>query len=322
MVSSTSLNKRRTTVSAYLLAALTLAASVTWAQPKLRINWVAVSGTMSGIWVAYEEGLFKKSGLDVELVHVASSSRAIQTMLAGEIAFSTFDVTNLVQANLKGAELVLLAGITNRLMFSVMSRPDIKKLADLKGKTVGITRIGSATQTVALFALGEAGLKPGDYTLLPLTEVPSILAALTAGQIDAGILSPPTNSRARKSGFNELKNLAVDGPDYPSIAFGSSRAYVKANEDVTRRVVRAYLEGVHLFKTNKALGIKTLQKYTKVQDPQVLEDTYAEFREHLESSGQISRKGLETILAEMAANEPKAKQAKPEDFFDERFLNR
>ena len=322
MVSSTSLNKRRTTVSAYLLAALTLAASVTWAQPKLRINWVAVSGTMSGIWVAYEEGLFKKSGLDVELVHVASSSRAIQTMLAGEIAFSTFDVTNLVQANLKGAELVLLAGITNRLMFSVMSLPDIKKLADLKGKTVGITRIGSATQTVALFALGEAGLKPGDYTLLPLTEVPSILAALTAGQIDAGILSPPTNSRARKSGFNELKNLAVDGPDYPSIAFGSSRAYVKANEDVTRRVVRAYLEGVHLFKTNKALGIKTLQKYTKVQDPQVLEDTYAEFREHLESSGQISRKGLETILAEMAANEPKAKQAKPEDFFDERFLNR
>ena len=322
MVSSTSLNKTRTTVSAYLLAALTLAASITWAQPKLRINWVAVSGTMSGIWVAYEEGLFKKSGLDVELVHVASSSRAIQTMLAGEIAFSTFDVTNLVQANLKGAELVLLAGITNRLMFSVMSRPDIKKLADLKGKTVGITRIGSATQTVALFALGEAGLKPGDYTLLPLTEVPSILAALTAGQIDAGILSPPTNSRARKSGFNELKNLAVDGPDYPSIAFGSSRAYVKANEDVTRRVVRAYLEGVHLFKTNKALGIKTLQKYTKVQDPQVLEDTYAEFREHLESSGQISRKGLETILAEMAANEPKAKQAKPEDFFDERFLNR
>jgi NitT/TauT family transport system substrate-binding protein len=307
-------------VMAGVLVALIAVTAPSWGQAKVRINWVAVSGTMSGVWVAYEEGIFRRHGLDVELVHVASSSRAIQTMLAGEIAFSTFDVVNVVQANLKGADLVLLAGITNRMMFSLMARPEIRKVADLKGKTIGITRVGSATHTATLFALGEAGLKPGEYTLLPLIEVPNILAALTAGQVDVGILSPPTNSRARKAGFTELRNLAVDGPDYPSIALGSTRAYVKANEDVARRVVQSHLEAVHLFKTNKAVAIKALAKYTKVQDPDVLEDTYTQFKEHLETTGQISRKGLETILAQVRQTEPKARQARPEDFLDARFL--
>src|SRR3989442_12926258 len=143
-----------------MVCVLTALTGLSGAQTKVRINWVALSGTMSGVWVAYEEGIFKKNGLDVELIHVASSSRAIQTMLAGEIAFSTFDVTNVVQANLKGADLVLLAGITNRLIFSVIARPEIKNGADLKGKTAGITRIGPATQITAEFALGEVGLQP------------------------------------------------------------------------------------------------------------------------------------------------------------------
>jgi ABC-type nitrate/sulfonate/bicarbonate transport system substrate-binding protein len=307
-------------VMAGVLVALIAFTSPSWGQAKVRINWVAISGTMSGVWVAYEEGIFRSHDLDVELVHVASSSRAIQTMLAGEIAFSTFDVVNVVQANLKGADLVLLAGITNRMMFSLMARPEIRKVADLKGKTIGITRVGSATHTATRFALGEAGLKPGDYTLLPLIEVPNILAALTAGQVDVGILSPPTNSRARKAGFYELRNLALDGPDYPSIALGSTRAYVKANEDVARRVVQSHLEAVHLFKTNKAVALRALAKYTKVPDPDVLEDTYTQFKEHLEATGQISRKGLETILAEMRQTEPKARAARPEDFLDARFL--
>jgi ABC-type nitrate/sulfonate/bicarbonate transport system substrate-binding protein len=307
------------------LAAIFLSLAVwappSWGQAKVRINWTAVSGAMSGVWVAYEEGIFKRNGLEVELIHIPSTSRALQTMLAGEIAFSPSDVLVSIEASLKGADVVLVAAVTNRLIFSLMARPEIKKVADLKGKRIGITRIGSSTHTAGLLALGEAGLKPGDYQILPLMEVPNILTALMADQIDAGIVSPPTNSRARKAGFTELVNLAKDGPEYPSVALATLRSYIKANEETTARVVRSYAEAVHLFKTNKAVATRVLQKYTKVTDPEVLEDTYAQFREYLEGIPyQVSRKGIATILAELAGKDPKARQAKPEDFLDTRFL--
>ena len=311
---------RRLLAALSLLLALAVAPLPARAQAKIRINWTAISGTQTGIWVAYEEGILKRNGVDAELIHIASTSRAIQAMLAGEVAFSALDVLNTVEANVKGADLVLVAGITNRLTFSVMARAHIKTLAELRGKTIGITRVGSSTHTTAVIALGEAGLKPGDYTLLSLTEVPNILMALTAGQIDAGILSPPTNTRARRAGLHEVKNLAVDGPEYPSIALGSTRAYVRANEDVTRRVVRSYAEAVHLLKTNKAVALKALQKYTKVKDADVLDDTYNQFKAYLESVPRISANGLQTVLAEVGEKNPGAKPMKPEDVYDTRFL--
>jgi NitT/TauT family transport system substrate-binding protein len=306
-------------LGALLLSLMVLAPS-SWGQGKIKVNWTAVSGVQSGIWLAQEEGLFKKNGLDVELIHIPSSSRAIQTMLAGEIAFSYVDVLNTLEASLKGADVVLIGGVTNRLIFSLMARQEIKSVAELKGKRIGITRFGSSTHTATLVALGDAGLKPGDYQVLPLMEVPNILTALIAGQIDAGIVSPPTNSRARRSGFNELVNLAREGPEYASVGLATTRSYIKANEETVARFVRSYAEAIHLFKTNKSAAIRVLQRYTKVTDPEVLEDTYTQFRDYLESVPQVSRKGLTTLLTELAKKEPKARQAKPEDFLETRFL--
>lgn len=300
---------------------LTIFVTPSRGQMKVRINWSAVSGAMSGLWVAYEEGIFKKNGLEVELLHIPSSSRAIQTMLASEIAFSTVDALNTIQANLGGADVVMVAGVTNRMVFSLMGRPEIKRVIDLRGRKIGITRIGSSTHTASLYVLSKAGLKPSEYQLLPLVVAPNIFTALTAGQIDAGILSPPTNSRARKAGFNELANLAKDGPEYPSVAISTTRSYIKANEEITRRVVRSYVEAILLFKTDKQVGMKAIQKYARVKDPDILEDTYNQFRDYLESIPYVSIRGLGTIVAELTEKEPKARQAKPEDFLDMRFVS-
>lgn len=307
-------------LSLSILVALVFVASSVWAQTKLRINWTAVTGAQSGVYVAQEEGLFKKNGLEVELVHIPSSSRGIQAILAGEIAMSYMDGSNAAQANLKGAGLALVVGATNRMVFSLMSKPGIQKIGDLRGKKIGITRIGSSTHTSALYALNQAGLKPSDYQILPLMEVPNILTALMAGQIDAGVVSPPTNSRARKGGFNELMNIAKEGPESVSVAIGTTRAYIKANEDTVRRVVRSYAEAVQLFKANKPIGIRVLQKYTKVKDQDILEDAYAQFSEYLASPPYVSRKGLEAILSELGEKSPEAKAAKPDDFMDMRFV--
>src|SRR5262245_65021818 len=157
----------------FLMAGLPfLAASPAAGQNPVRINWTAVTGAQSGMFMAKQEGLFKKNSLDAELIHIQSSSRGIQAILAGEIAFSFMDGSNAALANLKGANLALVAGATNRQVFSLMAKSEIKRIADLKGKKIGITRVGSSTHTSALFALNTAGLKGTGYQLLTLLERP------------------------------------------------------------------------------------------------------------------------------------------------------
>ncbi len=291
-----------------------------WAQNKIRVNWGAVSGVMSGIWVAYDEGLFKKNGLDVELLHIPSTSRAIQSMLSGEIQFTTADALNSIQAVATGADVVMVCEGINRFVFSLMAKPEIKRMADLKGKKIGITRIGSSTHTATLYVVNKAGLDPSDYTLLPLVEVPNILTALSAAQIDAGVLSPPTNSRAKKAGLHELLNLAVDGPEYPSTTIASTRRYIKANPDVARRLVRAMGEAFFLFKTNRQIGIRAIQKYSRVNDPDILEDTYNQFRDAFDPIPYVSKAGVSSLLASMGEKNPRVRQLKLDDVMDMRFV--
>ena len=117
---------RRVILTAAALLATVIVSTASWAQTTVRINWTAVTGAQSGMFMAQQEGLFKKNGLDVELLHIASSSRGIQAILAGEIGFSYMDGQNQAQANLKGANIALVLGATNRQVFSLMAKPEIK----------------------------------------------------------------------------------------------------------------------------------------------------------------------------------------------------
>jgi ABC-type nitrate/sulfonate/bicarbonate transport system substrate-binding protein len=291
------------------------------AQMKARFNWTSPASNLSGSWVAYEEGFFRRNGLEIELIHIPSTSRAIQTMLAGEVAFSYTDGRNAVQAALSGADVVMLAGVANHFVFSFMARPEYKKISDLRGKKIGITRIGSSSHTVTMWIMSRAGLKPEEYQLVPLVEVPNVLTSIIAGQIDAGALSPPTSLRARKAGLTELMDVTKEGPEFVSVAIGSTRSFVKANEEITRRFIRAYSEAIAFLKVNKAAGMRAIQKYARIKDPEILELTYGEARTHIESVPYVSRKGLETIITELALTEPKAKMAKPDDFVDQRYVS-
>ena len=291
------------------------------AQMKARVAWTSFASNMSGTWVAQEEGLFRKNGLEVELVHIPSTSRAIQVLLAGELAYTYMDGRTAVQATLRGADAVIVAGVANRLVFSFMARPEIKSFAGLRGKKIGITRLGSSTHSVTMWVMNKFGLKPEEYQLLQLVDVPNIFAAIAAGQIEAGALSPPTNFRARKAGLTELVDLSKDGPEYVSVAIGSTRSFIKNNEEMSRRLVRGYSEGVQLLKANKAAGIRAIQKYARIKDPDILEATYGEARAYIETVPYVTRKGMETIISELQPTEPKAKTAKPDDFLEPRFVN-
>jgi NitT/TauT family transport system substrate-binding protein len=225
-------------------------------------------------------------------------------MLAGELNYSYMDGRNSVTAALKGTDVVIVAGVANRLVFSFMARPEIKSFAEMKGRKIGITRLGSSTHSVTLWVMNKAGIKPEEYQMLQLVDVPNIMTAIVAGQVDAGALSPPT-----KVGLSELMDVTKDGPEYVSVAIGSTRSFIKANEEMTRRFIRGYSEGVQLLKANKAAGIRAIQKYARIKDPEILEATYGEARTYIETVPYVTRKGMETILSELLPTQGQDRQA-------------
>lgn len=132
--------------------------------------------------------------------------------------------------------------------------------------------------------------------------------------------SPPTSFRGRDAGLTELVDLSKEDLEYVSVAVGSTRSYIRANEEITRRFIRAYSEAIGFLKANKAATIRAIQKYARIKDSKILELTYAEARNHIEWPPYVSRRGVEAILGELATTEPKARTAKPEDFFEHRFV--
>ena len=288
------------------------------ARVALKINWTAQTGANSGLWTAFEAGYFKEENLDVELVNIPSSVRSVAALIGNEVQFGFVDGANVTQAVAQGGAIRMVFGITNHLVFSIMVAPAIKTPADLKGKRIGITTPGSSTHTAALQALKIWGLTDRDVALIPLTEVPNILAGMIANQVDGGSVSPPTNTRAKKAGFTELINLATSGPDYPSVAVAANTSFIAANPDVVVRVIRAYSRGVNRFRTDKAFATQAIGKYLKIDDQSVLDDTWEQFSKYLELPPYV--KGLDTVIQEAAATNAAAKSLRPDDIFDARFV--
>lgn len=287
----------------------------------LAVNWTAVSGSQSGLWMTYEAGLFQEQALDVELVNIASTSRAIQAMVAGEVQMGSLDPAATVEASLNGADLRMLLAAVNRLVFSIMTQPSITSPEQLRGKTLGITRYGSSTHTAALVALNLWGLKPDqDVSLRQLQEVPAILAGMQAGQIDAGAVSPPTNAQAKQAGFYELINLATQGPEYPSVAVGGPTAWIDANQDAVRRFARAYVQGLQRFKTDKPWAVEVYRKYLKIDDPAILDDTYSQFSSYFPMPPYVSEEGMTRLLDDMAREEPRLAGRKPSEWIDASYV--
>jgi len=292
------------------------------AGPPLRVilNWTVPSATQAPMWVAFESGMFGEQGLDVELTNVPGTAQVLQAMVAGEIHLSPLDPASAVQATLGGADTVLLFGLSNRFIFSIMSQPSIQQPQALRGKTLGFTRLGGVSHTGAVLTLRKWGLVPNqDVTLRELGQLPAIIAALEAGQVDAGMvaLPAPRDTRAR---FHELINLITDGPEYVASALGGPRAWVGANEEALRRFTRAYVQGVHRAKTDKSFTVAVLRKYLQTDDGQLLEDSYAQFDRMLPNVPYVSEAGLDGLLSDMAAEDPRVVGHRASEFIDSHFV--
>jgi ABC-type nitrate/sulfonate/bicarbonate transport system substrate-binding protein len=292
------------------------------AQTKLKVAYPTTIGAMSVVWVTKEAGLFEKNGLAVELIYIAGSSTVAQAMLAKEIPISEIAIPAVIQADLGGADLVMLAGPNNKPGQKIMARPDIKTPEALKGKKIGISRFGTSDDFLLRYALTQWNLRPDrDVAIIQLGGSPEILAGLASGTVDAGLLSSPLHLRAAKLGSVLLADLSTIGIDYQGAGMVTTRSFVRDNRDTIRRYIRAYVEGLHRFKTDKAFSLKVLAKYTRIHEPEILEETYQHYAIRvMPKIPYPTTKGIQTVLDEIGTRNPKAKTLQPAAFIDVSFL--
>lgn len=290
--------------------------------PKIRAAYTSISIQMTPLYLMKELDLPRRQGLDVEMLYVPVSSRAIQAALAGEIQFLTSGGVANINANVAGADFVGLTATLNTFIFKVLSQPDLKEVSALKGKKVGISRLGGASDFSARYALERWGLAPDrDVAIIQVGGEPEELLALQGKAIDAAVISEPFATLAARSGFNLLYDLSRFEVPYTLHGIGTRKSFIRDHRDVVIRFMKAYLEGIYLFKTNRELALNTLKKYTRLGDISVMQSAYDEYTQRLiRNVPYPDPEGIQTILDQLAKSRPQTKGLNPNDFIDPTIL--
>ncbi len=251
---------------------LTLCARSGAALDKVPIAHSAMSASQAILYVTRDAGIFAKYGIEPQIVYIVGGPTNTAALISGSVDFNIFAGPASVAANLSGADTAILMSFVNTLEHSVFAAPSIKKPADLKGKRIGIARPGASDYYGATVALKKWGLEPDkDVALVSIGGPPDRYLALQSGRVDAALFQPPLTTRAQKAGFNRLVALVDLGLDYLGTSLGTTRSVIDKKEDLVRRVTKAFIEGIHYFKTNKPASLKVIAKLMNTNDPEALE---------------------------------------------------
>ena len=286
------------------------------AQDKLRVGLSSISATSGSIWVAEEKGLFKKHGIDAEVIIIGGgASRVVSSLIAGEIQFSVGGGDAVIRAALRGADTVLAASPLKTGLQRLMVRPDIKTPAELKGKKVGITRFGSASHWVLQLFLRKWGMRSEDIQMVQLGSSPAMFASLEKGGIDGAVFTIPTFFVAEDRGYRILADPVDLDIYYLQNSVDSTKALLRQKHDQTVRFVKGICEGLAYFKKNKQESLAVLQKKLRIQSAQEKHIKYLEASYNLLATKFYNQvpyampKAVETTLEFIAGEEPKARGA-------------
>ena len=276
---------------------------------KLNVAYPTTVGSMAVLWVTKEAQIFEKHGLQVELIYIGGSSKVVQAMLAKEIPIAEIAIPAVIQANLAGADLVMLAGPNHKPGQKIMVRPEIKKPEELKGRKVGVTRFGTSDDFLLRYVLGQWGIAPDrEVALIQMGGSQETLAGMIAKSVDGGLLSSPLHLQAVKLGFSMLADLSAIGVDYQGAGVVTTQRYLRENPDTIRRYLRAYVEGLHRLKTDKAFSMKVIGKYSRISEADALEETYQHYAlKVMPRMPYPTTKGIQMVLDEISSRNPKAK---------------
>ena len=287
---------------------------------RITMGYPSLAFTQSHIWVGKEQGLFRKYGLEVDPIFLRGGQVATQALAAGEPPI--VNVGTVIQANLTGYNLVLVASMENKFYQLVFVRPGITSLEQLKGKKLAISGFGSITHYAAQILLKHLNLEVNkDVALIPGGPDAERLGAMSAGTVDASFFNLSTAPIARKMGFVDLLQIADLGVEVQGNGLATSRAYLKSHRDTVKSAMKGYLEAIHFVYAHKPESQKVFAKYMRTNDPEVLESSYQNYVKTIPRKPTFTPKGIQFILDMLAPQMPQAKTAKPEQFFDPGVIN-
>lgn len=314
---------RRLLVSSALCAAILCPLNLTAQEKKLekfRTGGGSASAAQMSVWLAKEGNYYEKNGLSVEVISIPGSSLAIQAMLSGELPIIQAGGAGPIQAALSGTDTVIIATIAKKFNWWIFSQPNINRIEDLRGKIFGTTRFGTQSDLASRIALRRAGIDPErDITMVQTGGPAETISAMVAGKVQAAAVTPPATLQARKAKLKDLVDLSKLDVEYHVNGVVTTRKFLKSNEDTVRRFLRAYIEGAVRGMKDKAFAMKTMGKYFRSDDREVLEETY-EMSIKNGFSVPPYPAGISSLLQELEKQFPKARGAKPEDFADSRLV--
>ena len=289
-----------------------------------KINMIYTARVMSQAypWFAQEAGLFKKYDLDVPLVFVTPGAPAVAAILSGDSEVAIIGAASITRPVVQGnKDPVLIGGIKSLLTHSIIARTDIKRPEQLKGKRIGVSRIGSNPHYFAVQALRHYGIESREVSFIQAGGAPETLAALVAQGIDAAVLTVPTDAQALKLGYHYV----VYGPDlriaYAATTITTRRSIIAKRGAVIGRFMRAIAEAAKIMHTDREYMYKVMAKYLRIDDRKLLESSYNVESKALEPRLALKLEGIQSTLDEIAPIEPRAKAVKPQEMIDTRYLD-
>ena len=309
--------KGKTAVNMLIVAAVLLLMPALSHGQKFTVAWSAVSALNAPFWVMNGGGFWKQEGLDIQLVYIASSPTVARATLAGEIVLSGANSQVIVDVGLGGGDLVAMGAITNVVAFYVMAAPEIKSVNDLKGKVVGVTRFGASTDFGMRMLLSNYGLEAAkDVPFIQIGGMPELAAALSKKTVFAAPMSQPMVHLAQQAGMRMIANLAQEEIPFMHIGLTTSRKWIKDYRSQAKAFVRAYGRAMHFMHTRKDDTRAIFAKYTRISDRGMLDASIQYGYDFMVKIPFVKPQAFQVTLDQIARSNPKAKQAKPEQFFD------
>ena len=294
------------------------------AQDRMRLGLSSVSALHSAVWIAEQKGLFRKHGIEAEVIVTGQGATAgISALLANDIQMTSSAGDALVNAALHGGETVMVAGVVNKGLQRIMVRPEIKTQMDLKGKRVGVTRIGAVSHSVLLMILRRWNMSPTDVQIMQVGSSPNMLASLDKGGLDAAVITIPSMFVAEDRGYIVLLDLADTDIYYLQTMIATTRSYIKGNRDKVLRFLKGYLEGIAFFMQNRRESLEVVKKKLRIstEGERNLERSFDLLSaKYYEQMPYPSLRGVETVIGFVEKDNPKAKGADPKSFVDDSLL--
>jgi ABC-type nitrate/sulfonate/bicarbonate transport system substrate-binding protein len=287
----------------------------------MRFGLNTVTASVAPVWAAREEGFFAKYGIDAEIVSIPGGERIVGALLGGDIPITTLAPPAVVSAGLNGADLAFYAAYGSRVRGQLFVRPDIASIADLRGRRVGVTGRGGSNHRAMATLLERNGIAPDrDVIIVALGNQTESLTALLSGAVAGTLLSPPPSFRAEDEGLPMLAEAADYGiPALSGVV--ASRGWVARNEDLARRAVQAFTEGLAFVHLHRERTKEIIGQYTKVDDPVLLERTYAATYPVWERYPRVPLDAVRAEIEVLVPDLPAARDARPEQFVDSRFVD-